>query len=79
MNKNSLQFDLNRLDEIVTKIVNNCNNGSTLYYCLDKMQEVIVNNCLSRKEKFEEKEQEKFLLLCKYFKEVFENENSNTW
>lgn len=79
MKKNSLQFDLNRLDNIVSKIVDNCNNASILYYCLDKMQEVVINNCLSKKEEFNELEQEKFLILCKYFKEVFQNENNNNW
>lgn len=78
MNKNSLQFDLNRLSEIVSKIVNNCNGASSLYYAMDKMQEVIIYNCLQKNNQFDERQQEHFIYLCKYFKEVMENENNNT-
>ena len=79
MEKNSLQFNLNRLDEIVTNILKNCNNASSLYYCVDKMQEIIINNCLTKNSKFNAIEQQHFAYLCKYFKGVYENENNNTW
>ena len=79
MNKNSLQFDLNRFSEIVSKIVNNCNGASDLYYATDKMQEIIINNCLQRNNQFDERQQKHFIYLCKYFKEVMENENNNNW